>query len=278
MLLFQSAEHAQIGWFCRDLASNFYENPNKASYKFLQNQTSISEAHEELWPGLPVPSMPRLADESLPDRVKETQPILVPTSLMISSLLCLFTLPKRTSDARGKVADFLRNLVDKACRVGLPVKVALINPDGTFRWKAQTLKSATAGTLFARSMLEAVRLAWTSDMRSESKPWISSGPDHAHLADFICFALEPVPAKVQGKQRELLALKSQLRPVALGLLTQLACFYGNAENVRQITDAPVKRVKVLDSQAGCQRRSKGSVWPRFGLALQLLVQLTAPGR
>ena len=219
--------------------------------------------------------MDRLADMSLPDRVLQTQPVLVPTTLMIASIVALFSTLNRKVEPRAKVAEFLRCLVDAACKTGsFQVNIPMIESDGTYTLRSQSLSAGNGATLFTQSMLKEVQFTWMSELTSDQKPWISTIPERPHLADFISFALDPIPVRARKRNHIIADMKKLLRAAALGLLTQLAVFYCSVDYMRHATDPMSKRVKAF---TGVQKKeTKYTLWPRFATALDLLKTETAP--
>ena len=201
----------------------------------------IKDCHRSLWPNQPALSDLRLAAPDCSERVRLRQPSFFPTSLVCSAILALFSMPQRGVPQRKKVWEFLRFVIEKCCSIGFTVKVALVDPHGTYVECDQTLTDPTAGTLFDPAMIPLVQFEWSSNQLSNQKPWVATPFTAPHVADWLCFCLDPVLVKQRRVNNVLLDAKTYLALSAKGVLTQLRSFWDN--NWLQLTDETFRRVR-----------------------------------
>ena len=263
-------------WQCRDVASHFFANDQKATTKFLSNWEHIADAHKLLWPNIPCPESVRLVDHGLPQQVQNTQPVGIHTTVVWAAAIGLFLMTSRPQDARAKAAAFLRALVDKACAQGIPLRVPIVKPDGTYTFCEQTATSPTGLQLFSDEMLREIDGYWKADMGPGKKPWLVSVPRRATLTEYLLFSLDPVPVRgSRGAFKKFKQLKDYLRLAALGLVTQLANFYCNEQTINRLT-RPISKRRRADASGGKFRRAQRFVlWPLIGRAFHCMVERTA---
>ena len=273
--ILQRPGEAQHAWLCKDLASSFYSNKDKATTKLLGNVQNIQDAHLLLWPNVDCPDLVRLGDERLSQKKLDTQPAALPMTLVIATVLHLFSATGRQGEARLKAAAFLKVLVESACQAGLPLRVALVKPDGSYRYQEAVWTSPTQATLFSDAMLLDITSYWQADMSAGNKPWLTTTAEGAHLADFLCLCLDPVPVKASKHLKQLKDLKALLRLTALGLLTQIANFYCQQECLKRVTISLSKRRRVEAGQGKRQRMHRSHLWPLLGRAFHAMVEGTA---
>ena len=265
-------------WACRDVAAHFFVNDQKATTKFLSNWKHIDDAHKLLWPNVPCPKSVRLASDELPESIQYTQPAAIHTTVVWAAVTGLFVMTSRPQDARAKAAAFLKQLADKACAQGIPLRVPIVRPNGTYVFLEQTATSPTGLQLWDDEMLSEIDGYWMADSGSGKKPWlVSSRARQATLSEYLLFSLDPVPVRgSRGAFKKLKELKNYLRLAALGLVTQLANFYCSEEKINSLTRPMSKRRKAVASGEGKSRRAQRFIlWPLIGQGFHRMVDRTA---
>ena len=216
-------EAAQAQWVCAEFSRIRYNSKNNAknAEKLKANIPQISESHMQLWPGVAVPQItarPRAQKcSSSGDGLRVNT---MSTSLVIATLVWAFTHPNKQCKDRAHAGKMLRILINFVCEAGVRADILRFQPDGRHHWFSQEVDESGVCECFTEAYSEHVGMLWDEQLASAQVPWVSSPRGRMLLADFICFALSPLP--VRSRQDTLRAVKRQLIPSALSVITQIA--------------------------------------------------------
>ena len=248
------------------LCSNFYDKTAGALGRFKVSLEGIRECHMKIWPGVIVPE---LANDNLnkqaPNRGKKDEAVTVCSSLAFSSIIHMFRHQGRDKRLRLKSYELLRAIVDQAVRQGWQPEVLVFDLQGNAWWNTVQLDGHSCSdelwTLEYRQ--QRVAFAWSTDLASDKRPWITSTATQPHLADFLAFALDH-PASLQAHP-ELRRTKQELERTSLAIVSQLAVFMDT--NMKAFTN-PLQSLRIHTKR---QRMETAAKWQFIASSLERLV-------
>ena len=136
-----SSSSSQCQWSLGTLGRSFFSTSSEESLvgKCRKNESAVLEAHEQLWPGLPVQTGKQAPSVRTGGQVATAY---VPTSLMVSYVLHMSTSNARTAEHRSLAHGLFRALFDNAFATGkFQLDVLQYSEDlSSSTWVKQVLK------------------------------------------------------------------------------------------------------------------------------------------
>ena len=242
--------------------------PQSLRIRAAEVRKAAAETHAKIWPHWSVPETEFLREPESKDKADRFKSAWLPTSMMVSAVVCLLTNTKRAPKYREMAFKILREIVEQVCSVAdehAKLDVMHVSIHGAASWHKCSLQSARQASWCNKAFRTLhVQGAWIFDLNSDAAPWVTTTCEMPHLADWIAFCLDQ-PVKHQNQS--LMQQKKALEPGVLTMISQLAFYLDGAAN------------RVGDDLAGelpankkLSRLTSFVMWGKTGVAADLLFQ------
>jgi hypothetical protein len=217
-------ENDPTEWSAADVLGDCYstQKNDRVLDNYHTNIEHLQFFHTQIWPGIAlpeqlVPLQTRKTAQTDNDVNSNVRLVTMPTSMLISFFAWAVSHARRNAIQRAKACAVFHRFLT-ACFLMAGQLTLRVHPLGSFARTTIAIDvegTCDAGGFWNPSVWASdVQGAWMRNLLSTAKVWVNSHPGKAHIADFICFALDPDNAK-NRKLRGLLV-------IALEILSQVA--------------------------------------------------------
>ena len=224
----------QLLWECNSLGRNLFrtQKDDKIRAYIKEKSANISEIHNQLWPGQPVPASLQGRHDKAEDTDQEIwwRKALIPTSVAFSLVVWCFASPKRMPSDRQKARAFLQRVVNHILQAHGPLQFRVSCVGDNARESSAEIsvenESLDSRILWTRRVHNFICQKWNANKLSENH-FLSTSIERPSFCDVIFFALD-LECQPEGRP---------LRSLAHSLLAQLAEWLNS--NVGRVSTQPV---------------------------------------
>ena len=260
----------QAVWYMKDLVLACFDTvkPKALRIRAAEVRKAAAETHARIWPQWSVPETEFLREPGSEEKRGVLKAAWLPTSMMLSAVVCLLSNTKRAPKYREMAFKILREIVEQVCSVAdehAKLDVMHVSIHGAVSWRRCSLQSPRQASWCNKAFrVLHVQGAWIFDLNSDAAPWVTSSCEMPHLADWIAFCLDQ-PVKHQNQS--LMKQKKVLEPGVLTMISQLAFNLDGAAT--RVGDDLAEDAKV---HKHLSRMTSFVMWGKTGVAANLLLQ------